>query len=118
MNVLIGGKQRSVGNVMGMMLNTCWAERDVGEVEVAHLLLKEPLVSCTRQFVTTSLSGGLTLKEKNPKHLARAAPADGSKEAFAGVQEICCISQPFRSLETVVARPSKVEVVCREARMF
>ena len=52
------------GNLMAMMLNSGWAERDIGEVEVSHLLLGEDLVNCTRQFESTSLGSNLTLKQK------------------------------------------------------
>ena len=72
-----GGKHTTMGNLMAKMLNTCWAERDIGEVEVSHLLLQEPLVACTRQFETTSLGGGLTLNEQ-PQEGA------GEKQAFLG----------------------------------
>lgn len=51
------------GKVMTMLLNTGWAERDIGEVEVSHLLLGLPLVMTSRQFETTSLGGNYTLAE-------------------------------------------------------
>lgn len=52
---------------MTMLLNNGWAERDIGEVEVAHLLLEEPLVCASRQFETTSLGGNLTMMDPKKK---------------------------------------------------
>ena len=75
----------AIGKLMAMLLNTGWAERDIGEVEVAHLLLDLPLVMASRQFETTSLGGSYTLaetdgdspeeRENNKQKMAFSPPA-------------------------------------------